>query len=608
MFNVFNSICEVLKPKNLFFSMVAKNAGDEKVEIKGGEYKRIMRYYDRKWIFIIALFFAFVCGAMPMVMNVLMGNLATLITTSTDFVDAVVQLIIKMVIYIICFTVMMLIQHLVAGYSNPFFISDLRMHLYKKLMELDISYFDQNETGLLLSRLTNDCAVLNEVYITKFIMAFQNTVQAIAGIILSFVLAWRVTLAVFITYPICGFIYWYGQTYVTNLWKEFNESTADAGTKAEQVINAFRTVKSFDNEMYEAEEYRKSLDKIMAVFNKGSKIQGTEDGLIHMIIHAMILSFQYFSCWIIVRRPNWGMENGDLMSLMMSLIFSALGISTALALVEDFDRAKISAAKILQILEAPVEVDQRVGEEPQTTIKGKVEFRNVCFKYKGRAEYALKNLNFTVNPGETVALIGESGCGKSTTLQLLQRFYEIESGEILVDDVNITKWSPKYLRSQISIVPQGPVLFSMSIKDNIRYAVPDASDKDIAEAAQTGNAHPFIMTFPDNYNTMVEPSSLSGGQKQRICISRAILVGSPILLLDEATAALDTESEKLVQASLEVARKGKTAIVVAHRLATVMNADRILVFKEGHIVEEGKHDELMKKNGIYADLVKFQLQ
>ncbi|EAX98987.1 multidrug resistance protein, putative [Trichomonas vaginalis G3] len=148
----------------------------------------------------------------------------------------------------------------------------------------------------------------------------------------------------------------------------------------------------------------------------------------------------------------------------------------------------------------------------------------------------------------------------------------------------------------------------MSIKDNIRYAVPDASDKDIADAAQTGNAHPFIMTFPKNYNTQVEPSSLSGGQKQRICISRAILVGAPILLLDEATAALDTESEKLVQQSLEVARKGKTAIVVAHRLATVINADRIFVFKEGHIVEEGKHDELMAKNGIYADLVRFQLQ
>lgn len=581
---------------------------DEKVNVEGGEYFKIMKYYDRKWIFIVALFFAFVCGAAPMVMNVLMGDLATIITTTTDFVDAVVTLIIRMVIYIVCFTVLMLIQHTVAGYSNPFFISDIRKHVYKKLMELDVSYFDKTETGVLITRLTNDCAVLNEVYITKFIMAFQNGTQAVAGIILAFVLTWRVTLAVFITYPLCGFVYWYGQTKITNLWKEYNQSTANAGTKAEQVINAFRTVKSFDNETYEAELYRKSLNQIMDVFNKGSKIQGLEDGTIHMIIHAMIIAFQYFSCWIIVRRPQWGMKNGDLMALMMSLIFSALGISNTLALVEDFDRAQVSAAKILQILNHPIKINQREGEEPNKHVTGKVEFRNVSFKYDGREEYAVKDLSFVVNPGETVALIGESGCGKSTTLQLLQRFYEIESGEILVDDVNITKWSPKYLRQQISIVPQGPVLFSMSIRDNIRYAVPDASDKDVAKAAQTGNAHPFIMTFPDNYNTEVEPSSLSGGQKQRICISRAILVGSPILLLDEATAALDTESEKLVQASLEEARKGKTAILVAHRLATVIHADRILVFKDGHVVESGKHEELMAKNGIYADLIRFQLQ
>lgn len=588
--------------------MSSKGVLDEKVEVEGGEYFRIMKCFDRRWVFGIALFFSFCTGAMPMVMNVLMGNMATIMTTSDNFIDAVVKLIIKMVIYICCFIVVFLIQHFIAGYSNPFFISDIRKHLYKKLMELDISFFDQNETGMLLSRFTSDCATLNEIYITKFVQAFQNCVQAVAGIILSFVLSWRVTLAVFIAYPLCGFVYWFGQTKITKLWRDYNQSTANAGTKAEQVINAFRTVKSFDNEMYEADLYRESLGTIQKVFNRASIVQGIEDGTIHIIIHAMIVSFLYFSCWIIIRRPNWGMKNGDLMSLMMSLIFSALGISATLALVEDFDRAQVSAAKILKILEEPVEINQREGQEPNEPVKGKVEFKNVCFKYKGRAEYAVKDLNFTINPGETVALIGESGCGKSTTLQLLQRFYEIESGEILVDGVDIRKWSPKYLRKNISIVPQGPVLFTMSIKDNIRYAVPDASDKDIADAAQTGNAHPFIMTFPENYNTQVEPSSLSGGQKQRICISRAILVGAPILLLDEATAALDTESEKLVQQSLEVARKGKTAIVVAHRLATVINADRIFVFKEGHIVEEGKHDELMAKNGIYADLVRFQLQ
>jgi ABC-type multidrug transport system fused ATPase/permease subunit len=204
--------------------------------------------------------------------------------------------------------------------------------------------------------------------------------------------------------------------------------------------------------------------------------------------------------------------------------------------------------------------------------------------------------------------VGESGCGKSTTLQLLQRFYEIEEGQILVDDVDIKTHSPMFLRSQISIVPQSPVLFSMTIKDNVRYIKPHATDDEVAQAAQVGNAHNFVMELPSNYNTIVQQTSLSGGQKQRLCISRAILADAPIMLLDEATAALDTESEQLVQQSLENVRHGKTAIVVAHRLATVMNADRILVFQNGHVAESGTHKELIGKGGIYADLVKFQLE
>jgi ABC-type multidrug transport system fused ATPase/permease subunit len=242
------------------------------------------------------------------------------------------------------------------------------------------------------------------------------------------------------------------------------------------------------------------------------------------------------------------------------------------------------------------------------TVRGKIEFRDVGFKYATRESWAVRHLNFVIEPGETVAFVGESGCGKSTTLQLLQRFYEITEGEILIDDVPLHTLAPVFVRSQIASVPQGPVLFEMSIRDNLRYARPDADDSIVAEAARSGNAHNFIMEQPNNYNTMVQQTSLSGGQKQRICISRAILVGAPILLLDEATAALDTESEQLVQQSLETVRRGKTAVVVAHRLATVLHADRILVFKDGHIEESGKHEELMEQSGLYADLVRFQLE
>ena len=583
--------------------------GDEIIVKKGNSYFRVMKYFKKKSLFIVAIILTIIAGVGPMVMNIIMGNMATLMTSTTDnFAEEAEDFVVQMALYCVIFSVLMEFKDLACGYSGPWFLANIRCALYRKLMALDIPYFDLHNTGMLLNKFTSDCAVLNEVYVAKFFQALQNIAQAVAGLITAFIYCWQATLACLIGFPLCAVTYIVGEILVGKLWRDFNQSTSDASTKAEQVIAAFRTVKSFDNEMLEASKFRKSLNEIVQIYNKTSILIGSKDAIVLLIVNSMLIGFLYFASWIIVRRPSWGLENGDLMVVVASIIFTSIGVQQALALIDDFERASVSAEKVLDVLESPIQVDQRAGNTRSEPLKGKVEFRDVSFKYQTNDQYAVKNLSFIVNPGETVALIGESGCGKSTTLQLLQRFYEIESGEILVDDINIKDLSPQYLRSQISIVPQSPVLFSMSIKDNIRYAKPKADEKDVAEAAQIGNAHNFIMSFPDNYKTVVDISSLSGGQKQRICISRAILMNTPILLLDEATAALDTESERLVQESLERVRKGKTAILVAHRLATVINSDRILVFKEGKVVEEGKHAELLAKNGYYAELIKFQLQ
>ena len=579
---------------------------------KGFVYGRIMHYYNRKYLFIFAIFLSVVAGVCPMIMNIIMGDMATLATTSEindEWRNGIINTCIKLAIYCSCYSVLMEIKDLCGGASGPWFLTDLRKALYKKLMDLDITFFDANQTGMLLNKFTSDCAILNEIYIARFLQATTNIAQAIAGLIMAFVYSWPCTLACFIGFPLCGIVYWVGNCLVGRRWQQFNQSTSNASTKAEETIAAFRTVKAFDNEMYEVGNYKKSLGEILEVYNVISILIGAKDGLILMITNAMLIGFLFFASWIIARQPSWAsLENGDLMILVSSIIFTSIGITQALMVVDDFTRANVSARKILEVLETPIHTDQRKGDYPDHGVKGRIEFKDVYFKYETCDNYAVRELSFVVEPGETVALVGESGCGKSTTLQLLQRFYEIEKGEILIDGIDIRTLSPKYLRSQVSIVPQSPVLFSMSVKDNIRYAKPNAKDRDVAEAAQVGNAHPFIMTLPNNYDTIVDPTSLSGGQKQRICISRAILMNSPILLLDEATAALDTESERLVQQSLETVRKGKTAITVAHRLATVINADRIFVFKEGKIVESGKHQELLAKGGYYADLIKFQLQ
>jgi ABC-type multidrug transport system fused ATPase/permease subunit len=418
---------------------------------------------------------------------------------------------------------------------------------------------------------------------------------------------WQVALACVGVVFLSTCVYWIGDRVLDKLWDRFNESSSAATSKAEEVITSFRTIKSFDNELYEAKKYEDALSEVDKVFHSTSLAQGTRDAVMWTLVNMMIGGMLYFASWFVIDRPESGYSSGTILVLMMSMIFASLGISNSLSLTDDFKKARVSAAKILRIIENRPKVDQHKGNRMEQVI-GKIEFVDVGFKYETREDWAVRHLSFAIEPGETVALIGESGCGKSTTLQLLQRFYEIQEGKILIDGVDIATLAPDYLRSQIAIVPQGPVLFSMSVRDNIRFSRGSATDEEIAEAAMVGNAHNFIMELPQNYRTLVQQSTLSGGQKQRICISRAILAKCPILLLDEATAALDTESEQLVQQSLEVFRKGKTAILVAHRLATVVTADRIFVFRDGAIAETGTHAELLAQNGLYKDLVKYQLQ
>jgi ABC-type multidrug transport system fused ATPase/permease subunit len=449
--------------------------------------------------------------------------------------------------------------------------------------------------------------LLFQVYIDKMLTCVQEMSSAIAGIIMSLVMMWQVALPCVGVVLLSTCVYWIGDRILDKLWDKFNQSSSTATSKAEEVITSFRTVKSFDNELYEAKKYEEALVEVDAVFHSTSLAQGTRDAVMWTLVNMMIGGMLYLASWFVLKRPELGYTSGTILVLMMAMILSSLGISNTLSLTDDFKKARVSAAKILRIIESPPKVNQHEGNRMEKVI-GKIEFVDVGFKYETRDDWAVRHLSFTVDAGESVALIGESGCGKSTTLQLLQRFYEIQEGRILIDGVDIGTLAPDYVRSQIAVVPQGPVLFSMSVRDNIRFSRGDADDEEIAEAATIGNAHLFVMELPQNYRTPVQQSTLSGGQKQRICISRAILAKSPILLLDEATAALDTESEQLVQQSLDVFRKGKTAIVVAHRLATVVTADRILVFKDGAVAETGTHADLLARDGLYKDLVKYQLQ
>lgn len=600
-------------PPNRMINFTKKGSGDADTnfEMKGNEFGRCYKLISHKWALAFGLLFTVVAGASPLLMNITMGEMMNVMTGGTDFINKIRSLCLQLLYITLGMSAAMALCIGFRLYLNPTYLIDLRKAMMANLMEQEIAFFDEVPAGVLIGRLSEDVTLIREVYIDKFMTVVQYLAQSVAGLILAFCTVWRVSLAVFPAVPIASVVYVVGNFFIDKLWVQYNDCSSECATKAEEVISQFRTVKSFDNELHEAELYSKSLAGVESVFAKTSIASGLKDGFISFLTWGMIAGLMYYTCYLIVRKPYLGTESGDMMILMMAMMLATMGVSQSLATVDDFKKCKISAAKVLEIIERKPETDRHIGANTingNDQIHGKVEFRDVSFRYKTREEWAVNELSFVINAGETVALVGESGCGKSTTLQLLQRFYEIQKGTILVDDVDIRSLSPIFLRSQIAIVPQGPVLFSMSIKDNIRYAKPHAKEQEVADAARTGNAHNFIMELPQNYDTIVQQTSLSGGQKQRICISRAILMNSPILLLDEATAALDTESEQLVQQSLETCRQGKTAIVVAHRLATVMNADRILVFKEGKIHESGTHKELLSKGGIYADLVKFQLE
>ncbi|KAK8841866.1 hypothetical protein M9Y10_026818 [Tritrichomonas musculus] len=580
----------------------------ENIKVHGNEFFRILHFYKQKAVFVLVLLVTIVSGILPMLMMIILGD-AFDASMGNDFLGTFTKGLLKVAYMNIAMIVLLALAFSLRGFADKSFVKNLRDKIFSNIMEQDISYFDETSSGMLMARLSEDVTFVLNTYVEKLLTAVQYIVQIIGGIIIGFIYSWRITVICALIVPICLILYYVGEYFVSKKWLEFRDSSAYLSGKAEEVLTGFRTVKSFDNELYEYEEYSKGLDDVHKIVVKTAKIHAIKNSLLFFFVWGINVPLFYYGSYLSLKKPQYGVTPGDI--VIMSGIFSNIGIAAAMCttLIDDMRKAGISAAKLLMVIDKKPKIKRDEGEDLNGLhIKGKIEFKDVSFKYQTRDDYAVEHLSFTVNPGETVALVGESGCGKSTTLQLLQRFYEIDQGGIFLDDVNIKQYSPYSIRNHISIVSQTPVLFSMSVLDNIRYGKPDSQEAEVVEAAQIGNAHNFIMELPNGYDTEVQQMSLSGGQKQRICISRSILTKSPILLLDEATAALDTESEQLVQQSLERYRHGKTAIIVAHRLATVRNADRILVFQNGRIVEEGTHDNLLEQSGIYSNLVKYQLQ
>lgn len=578
------------------------------VETTGFELFSMMKTFDKKLISFMTLLFSMASGVAPLITVMLVGGVTTSLSGgSEDVLSSTTKVIVRMAIVNGAMLVVQAIAQILKSCCTPIFAHELRTKIYKTLINLDVEFFDSTQTGTLIARMSEDVTLIKETYCDKFIEASKNFAFAISGVVIAFTTSWAVTLMWVATLPIILIVFFLTEKCIGKIWHSYNDKSTSALSSATEVIGQFRTVKAFDQELSEYEKYSSNLDGVDNVFTRSAAIQAVKCGLLTFIEQGLIVMLFWAMCYFIIKKPMFGLEIGDCITIIVSVLMAAMGFAAMFTSADDFRRANISSRKVMSILDKKPTVDRKSGNTMKD-VKGDIEFKNVTFKYPSRSEFALKDFSMKISSGSTVAIVGESGSGKTTALQLLQRFYEVSEGQILVDGIDIKDFSQVSLRQNISSVPQTPVVFSMSVSDNIKFSKPSASDEEVINAAKAGNSHDFISDLNEGYNTEVSQTSLSGGQKQRICISRAILAKTPILLLDEATAVLDTESEQLVKQSIDNFRVGRTVIIVAHRLSTVKNADCIFVVKDGSVVESGKHDDIISQGGFYADLVKFQLQ
>ena len=480
-------------------------------------------------------------------------------------------------------------------------VADLRTALYNHLMFLSSRFFENRKTGEITSRLTSDITTVQAVVSTSLAQLVNQLVLLIGSLILIFVTNFRLTSLMLLSVPVVILAGIFFGRQIRKISTRFQDLVADANASAEEAISGIRVVKSFTAEELELKRYK---DQIQSSY-KLAKYRALLRGFFFAGIFFAMFSAMSVVLWYGGRLVFLGdISAGELSKFLLYTLFVAGAVGSLTGLYSQFQEALGASKRIFELLDIQSDL-----EEPQETKlnqpAGNVRFENVSFRYGDRGQaMVLKAISLQARSGEVIALVGPSGSGKSTLVSLIPRFYDPIEGQILLDGVDIRDFKLKDLRSHIGIVPQETQLFSGSIRENIRYGRPEASDQELIEAAKAANAHDFIEAFPDAYETIVGERGikLSGGQRQRVAIARALLKNPRILILDEATSSLDSESEALVQEALERLMKGRTTFVIAHRLSTIHNADHILVLDEGELIEQGTHEELLTKAGLYQSL------
>jgi len=488
-------------------------------------------------------------------------------------------------------------------------VADLRSDVFAHLTQLSSSFFDTARTGEIVSRLTADTTQIKSTVGASVSIALRNLLLFLGGAAMMVVTSPRLSLFVLgaipiIVLPLVGF----GRA-VRRRGRAAQDTLAEASGYADELIGAVRTLQAFTNEKLAQSRFSAAVERAFAAARDATKARGVLTAVVIFLVFASIVVV----LWVGAQDVLAGhITPGRLGQFVLYAVFAAGGLSELSQVWGEIAQASGAAERLFEILD----VEPQIKAPPRplalpAPARGAVEFKDVSFEYPGRPNApVLNHVSFHVAPGEKLALVGPSGAGKSTVFQLIQRFYDPVAGTVSFDGVSVTEVDPAALRSRIALVPQDAVIFGTSVRENIRFGRPEATDADIEKAAAAAHASEFICRLPAGYETQVGERgvTLSGGQRQRIAIARAILREAPLLLLDEATSSLDAESETLIQQALGGLMRNRTSIVIAHRLATVQNCDRILVIDHGRIVEEGTHGSLASSSGLYARLAKLQFE
>lgn len=568
---------------------------------------RIFKYgKDHKWKFYIGLLFLLLTSATALAFPKLMGMLVDCVTNKDLGKANNIALMLMGVLVLQAIFSFFRISLFVNFTENS--LSNIRFALYENLVKLPMTFFSQKRVGELNSRISADISQLQDTFTTTIAEFLRQLILIIGGFIILGSISPKLTFMMLAIVPLVAVAAVIFGRFIRKYGKKTQDKVAESQVIVEETLQGITNVKAFANEWYEIQRYKTKIKEIVQIAIKGGMYRGYFASFIILCLFGCVVVVVWYGITLTIKGEVEGV--GDLISFILYTTFIGASFGGIAEMYAQIQKAVGATERVFELLD---EVPENINSTPNPTtekIKGNVVFQNVSFSYPSRPEIeVLKDVNFEVDFGQKIAIVGPSGAGKSTIASLLLRFYNIDKGQISIDGKDINAFQLEQLRGNMSIVPQDVILFGGTIKENIAYGKPSASDAEIMEAAKQANAFNFIESFPEQMDTLVGERGikLSGGQRQRIAIARALLKNPSILILDEATSSLDSESEKLVQEALEVLMQGRTSFIIAHRLSTIRKADQIFVLDGGKITEKGTHQELIAlENGMYKNLSTLQ--